>query len=292
MPNPQIRVPFLLIQPRRGFSRRLRQLSTNILSFLPSTRYDLAQLFENIDPEDYVGAALFSAMIAGSFFAIMLFIITLARPAYDPFLNVILGGVGIFAIFSFYMIYPGILLKKIGQETDNDLIFALRELALQIESGVTLYEGMTNIAGENYGYVSRAFATVVREINTGVTEKKALQRMALRSESEYLKKIVWQILTAIESGAPLASTLRSVVDGLMVERYRMVKEYSSGLNFLILMYMLIAAAIPSIGMTFMILLSTFSGLGLTPEVYVLVIIGSFIGQASLIGYISVTRPNI
>ncbi len=292
MPNPQIRVPFLLIQPRRGFSRRLRQLSTNILSFLPSTRYDLAQLFEYIDPEDYVGAALFSALIAGSFFAIMLFVITMARPAYDPFLNVILGSVCIFAIFSFYMIYPGILLKKIGQETDNDLIFALRELALQIESGVTLYEGMMNIAGENYGYVSRAFATVVREINTGVTEKKALQRMALRSESEYLKKIVWQILTAIESGAPLASTLRSVVDGLMVERYRMVKEYSSGLNFLILMYMLIAAAIPSIGMTFMILLSTFSGLGLTPEVYVLVIIGSFIGQASLIGYISVTRPNI
>ena len=96
----------------------------------------------------------------------------------------------------------------------------------------------------------------------------------------------------IHDRLPLASTLRSVVDGLMVERYRMVKEYSSGLNFLILMYMLIAAAIPSIGMTFMILLSTFSGLGLTPEVYVLVIIGSFIGQASLIGYISVTRPNI
>lgn len=286
------RVPFLLIQPRKGFSRKLRHIASNILLLMPSTKYDLNELSDAFEPEDYVSAAALSAAIVGAFFGIIVGVITAARTGLSLPLTIGLAVAAAVSTLAFYLFYPGIMVRKIAQQTDNDLVFAMRELALQIESGVTLYEGMSNLAQSDYGYVSRGFAKAVHEINSGVPEKKALQRMALRSESEFLKKVIWQLLTAIDSGAPLAPTLRTIVDGLMVERFRIVKEYSGSLNFLILMYMLVAAAIPSIGMTFMILLSTFSGLGLSQEFYILIAIGSFVGQAALTGFIAVTRPMV
>lgn len=288
----QIRVPFLLIQPRRGFSHKMHNIASNLLMIVPSVRNDLTQLFENFDPEDYIGAAMFSAGIIAFFLGFMFFLITMVGAQLSA---MFVFGMVVFSFASalvFYLYYPTIQLKKIAQMTDNELVFALRELSLQIESGVTLYNAMLNVAQGSYGYASRAFATTVRDINNGVPEKKALERMALRSHSEYLKKIVWQLLTALDSGAPLNDTLRKIVDNLMVDRRQLVKDFSASLNFLVLMYMLVAAAIPSIGMTFLILLSTFSGIGLGEEAYLVILFGTFLGQIGIIGFINSSRPAV
>ena len=268
----------------------LHNLSSAVLSVFPSARDELRQLYESVDADDYISAAIFSSTVVGATFALFLTIISISR-GFNP-LMLGFGALLGMCMFAFYIIYPGILVRKIAQKTDNELVFALRELSLQIESGVALYDAMANIASGNYGYASRAFATAVREISSGVPEKKALQKMAVKSQSEFLKRIVWQVVTATESGASVAFALRSVVERLMDERFRLIKEYAGKLNFLILIFMLIAAAIPSIGMTFLIILSTFSGYGLTKEVFLMVIAGSFLGQIMLIGYINSSRPVV
>jgi len=288
----QMRIPFLLIQPRRGFSHKLHNIATNILMLIPGVRSDLGQLFETFDAEDYIGASIFSAGIVAFFLGFMFFFITLIGAELSIFFLLGMVALAFVCALAFYLYYPTIMLRKIAQMTDNELVFALRELSLQIESGVTLYNAMLNVAQGNYGYASRAFAVTVRDINNGVSEKKALERMALRSRSEYLKKIVWQLLTALDSGAPLNDTLRKIVDNLMVDRRQLVKDFSASLNFLVLMYMLVAAAIPSIGMTFLILLSTFSGIGLGEEAYLVILFGTFLGQIGLIGYINSSRPAV
>lgn len=288
----QARIPFLLIQPKRGFSHKMHNIASNVLLLVPGVRNDLVQLFESFDPEDYVGAALFSAGMIGFFLGFMFFAISLVGTGIGPLFVAGMALLAFASAIAFYLYYPTILLRQIAQMTDNELVFALRELSLQIESGVTLYNAMLNVAQGNYGYASRAFATTVRDINNGVSEKKALERMALRSRSEYLKKIVWQLLTALDSGAPLNDTLRKIVDNLMVDRRQVVKDFSASLNFLVLMYMLISAALPSIGMTFLILLSTFSGIGLSEEAYLVILFGAFLGQIGLIGYINSTRPVV
>jgi flagellar protein FlaJ len=288
----QARIPFLLLQPKRGFSHKMHNIATNVLLLVPGVRNDLSQLFETFDPEDYIGAALFSAGIIGFFLGLMFFFLTLVGADVSLLFVVGMASLAFLFALAFYLYYPAIQLRKIAQMTDNELVFALRELSLQIESGVTLYNAMLNVAQGNYGYASRAFAVTVRDINNGVPEKKALERMALRSRSEYLKKIVWQLLTALDSGAPLADTLHKIVDNLMVDRRQVVKDFSASLNFLVLMYMLVAAAIPSIGMTFLILLSTFSGIGLSEEAYLVILFGTFLGQIGLIGYINSARPAV
>ena len=288
----QTRIPFLLIQPRRGFSHKMHNIAASILMIVPSVRNDLAQLFEAFDPEDYIAAALVSAGVIGFFLGFMFFFVTLIGAELSPFFLLGMTVLAFACAVAFYLYYPTIELRKIAQMTDNELVFALRELSLQIESGVTLYNAMLNVAQGNYGYASRAFAVTVRDINNGVTEKKALERMALRSRSEYMKKIVWQLLTALDSGAPLNDTLKKIVDNLMVDRRQVVKDFSASLNFLMLMYMLVAAAIPSIGMTFLILLSTFSGVGLGEEAYLVILFGTFLGQIGIIGYINSSRPVV
>ncbi|MFA5246785.1 MAG: type II secretion system F family protein [Candidatus Micrarchaeia archaeon] len=288
----QPRIPFLLLQPKRGFSHKMHNIASNLLLLVPNVRLELTQLFESFDPEDYVAASIWSAAMVGGFLGFMFFSLTLVTENISIFFAFGMAALAFAAALAFYIYYPTIMLRKIAQMTDNELVFALRELSLQIESGVTLYNAMLNVAQGNYGYASRAFSVTVRDINNGVPEKKALERMALRSRSEYMKKIVWQLLTALDSGAPLNDTLKKIVDNLMVDRRQIVKDFSASLSFLVLMYMLVAAAIPSIGMTFLILLSTFSGIGLGEEAYLVILFGTFLGQIGLIGYINSTRPAV
>jgi hypothetical protein len=100
------------------------------------------------------------------------------------------------------------------------------------------------------------------------------------------------MINALESGASMTTALPGIVDALESNTYRMIRSYSANLNFLMLVYMLIAAAIPSLGITFLVLLSAFSGMGVDIPKILGLIIGSAIGQIVMIGYMGSTRPQI
>src|SRR3989338_5612716 len=144
----QTRVPFLVIQPS-SMGHGLHNLSSAVLSVFPSARDELRQLYESVDADDYISAAIFSSTVVGATFALFLTIISISR-GFNP-LMLGFGALLGMCMFAFYIIYPGILVRKIAQKTDNELVFALRELSLQIESGVALYDAMANIASGNYG---------------------------------------------------------------------------------------------------------------------------------------------
>jgi hypothetical protein len=96
----------------------------------------------------------------------------------------------------------------------------------------------------------------------------------------------------LESGAKMSDALEGIAVSVENHIFREIKDYSTNLNFLLLIYMLVGVVAPSLGITFMILLSAFSGLGVTIQsVLVLITCTSFI-QMALIGYMASTRPDI
>jgi flagellar protein FlaJ len=248
----------------------------------------------DIGPQAYMVGSLLSSFLYGIIFFLISLIAISTRNGMDAALRPSLG-IGIAMWFVFFMlhaIYPGIILKKIAAKESKDLLFALREIMMDVESGVPLFESMKNVGSADYGYVSRDFEWAMKQVEAGVPETESLKRLALKTDSEYMKRAVWQMVNALESGARMESALAGIVESLEGYIYRDIKNYSSNLNFLMLLYMLGAAVVPSLGITFLVLLSAFGGLGVTIETVGMLVGASVVIQLVMIGYMSITRPEV
>jgi len=296
--NKTPRIPLLMLTygAMDSLGRRMRFLGKFMKAMRPSLGKELESLGVPLEAEYYGVGSLFSAFIYGLLFAVMTFAIMLINKDFpmDARIRVTLAvGFSFFAIFYvLHLMYPSILVKKSSVRSEKDLLFALREIMLGVNSGVPLFDTLKNVSNENYAQVSADFAGVVKNIESGMSEKDALKKLVLLTESEYMRRAVWQMINALESGASMSTALPGIVDALENQTYRSIRSYSANLNFLMLVYMLIAAAIPSLGITFLVLLSAFSGMGVSVDKIVGLIAASAIGQIVLIGYMGSTRPEI
>ncbi len=293
------RIPLLLFsfEKMQNFGKRFSRLAKLLLKLKPSLASELTGLETDAEPEDYVVASFFSALFYGLVFFFFGYIISLILPSSPATkIPLLLGSVlGLFfflIFFSLHIAYPGILRRKIAVRENKDLLFALRELTMNIESGITLYDSMRILSSGDYGYVSKDFEQAVKRIAAGEYEKDALKTIAIENENDYVRRAVWQIVNSLETGSKVSSSLSSIIDILEKQIYREIRDYSANLNFIMLIYMLVAAALPSLGVTFLILLSTFSGAGVSIVTISAMIIVSAVVQIAIIGYVNTARPDI
>lgn len=292
------KVPLILMSPGAmdWLGRRMRGLGKILKSIKPNLDNDLKGLEMDMDAGSYCVGSFFSGLIYGLLFFVLAFAILFISPGFEPEMKPrMAAAIGLMFFVVFYLLhmsYPSILIKKVAVREEKDLLFALREIMLGVNSGVPLFDSLKNVSLGNYGYVSDDFAMVIKRIESGDSEKDALKMLVLRTKSDYLRRALWQMINALESGASMTTALPGIVDALESNTYRMIRSYSANLNFLMLVYMLIAAAIPSLGITFLVLLSAFSGMGVDIPKILGLIIGSAIGQIVMIGYMGSTRPQI
>jgi len=297
-PTKIIHVPFLLVsfKTMEEFGRRLGPVGKALSSVHPNLSKELQSLGITLKPGHYMVGALISAFIYLVLAFGLVFALLLTSPLFTMEARLRVAGlIGLLCLVIFFvlhLIYPSILVKKFASRSEKDLLFALREIMVSVNSGIPLFDSLKNVSTGGYGKVSEDFGTVVKEVEMGIPEKEALKLLAIRSESEHMKRAVWQIINSMESGGSLSTSLPSIVDDLEHSLYRSIRSYSSSLNFLMLIYLLIAAAIPSLGITFLVLLSAFSGMGITVTRILMLLLFAAIGQITLIGYMSATRPDI
>lgn len=290
------RVPILLLpEPFAKQAARKFRLGTLPLPLFPNLAATLQKTRITIDAASYVSASVLSSLLYGAlFFLIALIAFTFKPPTAGDALTVslLLGCVIALLFFVLHIYYPTIIMKKIAAKENKDLLFALREIIIDIDGGVPLFDSLKNVSRADYGYVSEDFEWAVRQIESGMPEREALKQLALKTESEYLKRAAWQMVNALESGAKMSDALEGIA--LAVENYlfREIKNYSTNLNFLLLIYMLGGVVAPSLGITFMILLSAFSGLGVTMDNVMILVGGASALQVIMIGYMASTRPEL
>lgn len=292
----QARIPVMLLSARQmaTVGRRLRPLGRAVVALQPGIRSVLPKIRYEVEPETYAAAALVSSFFYGLAFFAISFVITTLRGTVEQPLAMSLGlGIAVWLVFLLlHLIYPTIVLNKIATKESKDLLFALREIIMGVDSGVPLFDSIKNVSWADYGYVSAAFAEVIRDIEGGMSEVDALRQLALRSESEYLKRTLWQMVNTLEAGSSMGAALAGMVESIEGYTYREIRNYSTNLNFLLLIYMLAAAVVPSLGITLMVLLSAFSGLGVDITMIVLLVGCSMAVQIILIGYMRSTRPEL
>ena len=260
----------------------------------PSLRYDLEQSGFEISPRRWMAISVFAFIFYFALISTLIFLVTMvSRIEIYRALNVsVFAGVGMgLGSFIFLSFYPKLSAQKRIKDIEKNLPYVLHHILVEVRAGVPLYETLVSIARSDYGTLSKEMKMVVNEINTGKSEVEALEKITRETPSFFFRRVMWQMINALKSGADIGSTMKEIVENLAVEQRVAIKKYGSQLNPLALMYMLFAVIFPTLGITFLLILASFTGVLMNLEVVligIMAVLGIF--QFMIIGLIKSRRP--
>lgn len=198
----------------------------------------------------------------------------------------------LFVIMFFYFIKaPDAIISKKEKEISKEIVFAGRFIIIELESGVSLYKAMVNVS-KNYEVVGRYFKEIIDKVDLGTSMEDALNEAAEFVPSNNLRKILWQIINSTRTGSDTAKSLYSVIEQITREQIIEVNKYGKKLNPLAMFYMIVAVILPSLGITMLIILSSFIQFQLS--LTILLALAGFLGfvQFMFIAMVKFSRPAV
>jgi len=245
----------------------------------------------NLNLVEHISYSLFLATMNTLYYLVAIgFIWFITR---NPlFLKLMLLSIFIFFMMFYSALYkPKVVALRRARKIEEELPYALRHLLIQVKSGVPLYQGFVSIS-DGYGEVSKEFKEIIKKINSGYSEIKALEESILRSASQKYRKAFWQILNSMKTGTDVSTPLENVVNEIINDQILAIKNYGQQLNPLTLMYMMMAVIMPSLGITFLVIISSFVGFKIPNLLFVGIAFFLIIFQWSFLNIIRTKRPNV
>ncbi len=226
----------------------------------PNIKIEMVQANLRFNPIEYMAIAIFTTIyyfffILGSF--IFINIMMDAPVAPEIGFNIALSILFSLVIFSLIKIHPGVKVQQRVRSVEKDLLFAMRHLLIEVKAGIPLFDAMKGVARGEYGMVSSEFKRTVNDVEGGKPQLEALEELALRIVSLDFRRAIWQLISSIKSGADIGDTLTSTVNIFAEAQKIRIRRYGQELNPFAMMYMMFAVVIPSLGITFIIILSSF-----------------------------------
>lgn len=259
---------------------------------VPNIQRDLKRARMDIDSDIFLGSAIARGLQIG-------LVISISLSAAGQILGnptLLMGGVAalpLLSIFGFFTFanYPKIQAKRLSRELEKDLPYALRHMLIEVRSGISLYEAMVSVS-EGYGEASKEFNRIVKDINGGKPQIESLEDSIVRNPSTQYRRAMWQMINALKSGTDVSSTLETLVDSMIKQQKLEVEKYGKELNPYILVYLMIAVIMPSLGVTFLIVLSTFTGIGLDNFLFYQMLAGLILFQLFFLNFVKSKRPEV
>ena len=241
-------------------------------------------------PEDFIKKTFISAFYMTTGLVVILFLVLAKLEILKGVVFLIVPV--IFIVMFFYMIkLPDIKITKKEKEISKEIVFAGRFILIELESGVPLYNAMINVS-KNFEIVGKYFKEITDKVNLGTSMEDALNEAVEFVPSDNFRKILWQIINSIRTGADVAKSLYSVIDQVTKDQMTEVNKYGKKLNPLAMFYMIVAVILPSLGVTMLIILSSFIQFQLS--LAVLLTLAGFLGfmQFMFISVVKYSRPPI
>lgn len=190
--------------------------------------------------------------------------------------------------------YPKIYSLSKQRDLEKNLISVLQDIMVQLNSGVPIFRILANIADADYGRVSEEFKKIVKEINSGVSQIDAIEKYAKMNTSRYFRRVLWQISNGMRSGSDMVIVIEEEIKALSEEQAIQIQSYGSKLNPLIVFYMLIAIVLPSLGVSFLIIISSLLGVQATmmKVIFLVIFSGVIFIQIMFLGLIKSRRPSL
>jgi len=170
-------------------------------------------------------------------------------------------GFGVSVLISGFVLvsqvnYPRVYSSTKAKSVEKNLISVLQDMMVQLNSGVPIFRILVNISESDYGEVSLEFKKITREISAGVPQIEAIEKYGKRTNSKYFKRVLWQISNGLRAGSDMGIVIRQGIRSLSEEQAIQIQNYGGKLNPLIMFYMLMAVILPSLGITFLIIISS------------------------------------
>ena len=290
-----IKIPFsfLPINFVKGVSNSFLSIGDSLERFFPKLDEELKQIDSPFKAKEYLTMCLIS-----NFFFSLFLIVTLIFPlktmnVQNAVLSSIIVTIIIDSLIFLQQInYPKIKINKKAREIEQNLLPALQDISIQINSGIPLFSVLVNISNSNYGAVSIEFKKIVKKINSGISQIEALEEVTKNSPSPFFRRSIWQLINGMREGSDIAKVIGNITKTLSEEQLIQIQNYGSQLSPLAMFYMLIAVIIPSLSVTFITVISSFIS---APELVTKILFWSLYGlvlffQIIILGLIKSKRP--
>ena len=196
-----------------------------------------------------------------------------------------------FLIFSYMIKLPDIKILKLDRGISKEIVYAGRFLVIELESGVPLYDSFKNIK-KNYPRAGAPFQEIVNKVDMGTPMEDAINETIAHCPSPHVRKILWQIQNAMRTGSDASHSLNAVMEQIVKEQIILVKAYGKKLNPLAMFYMMIAVIIPTLGITMLVVLSSFVAMELSLTILMVIVGGLGFMQLMFLNIIRSSRPPV
>ena len=286
-------IPFSLLPPPVVFTlaKNTKNAGKFAAALVPSLSDDLLHARLNVTVRDYAAAALIVAPINAVVIGALLFFLGFATKMNLMVPAVLAAFFVGAASFITVMFYPKLTAMRRVRLLERDLIPATRQLIIELKSGVPLFNSLASVSG-GYGDVSKEFKIIVTRINNGVPELDALAESSNENPSFQFRKVLWQISNALKVGSDVGTALEATVEELTRERVNEIRRYGQELSPWTMLYMMAAVVVPSLGVTMMIVISSFMSIPIPKFLLPLVICGLIGFQLFFANFVSSRRPNV
>lgn len=290
------RVPFLPLSERsaKKISRYFLGVGEGLSKMFPTMDFNLEQSDMDFDAREWLGLSFFIAIVWGFIlFDIVFLVVLVTQKVFTFALGVaFLVGLAIAAAIFFYSsLLPRVRVKKKIRQIEHNIPHVLNQLLVEVRSGVTVFNAMNSIVSAGYGRLSEEFSKAVVDIQTGSSEVDALERLAVNNPSLFLRRVIWQLVNAMKSGADIGTILKEIVDNITAEQKTAIKKYGSELNPLSLFYMMLVVIFPTLGIVFLLVMFSFVGIAMSIEfVLIGILVGLVFIQVMFLGLIKNKRP--
>ena len=268
----------------------LNTIFQRIAKTFPGLKMKLKQAGMEDKAEDFIKKTFISAFYMTTGLVVALFLVLAKLDVLKGVLFFIVPIV--FFVMFFYMIrLPDVKISKKEKDISKEIVFAGRFLIIELESGVPLYNAMINVS-KNYEVIGRYFKEITDKVDFGTSMEDALNEAVEFIPSNDFRKILWQIINSIRTGSNVAKSLYSVMEQITKDQITEVNKYGKKLNPLAMFYMIIAVILPSLGITMLIILSSFIQFELS--LTILIALAGFLGfvQFMFIAMVKFSRPAI
>jgi len=256
----------------------------------PTIKSDLKKAHMKDRAPEFVRKTFISSLYLSLAFMSLLFF-SLGKSGFNLAYLLIIFPFMFFGSFWFMMQYPKVTIRKRAREIDMEVLFAGRYLLVKLESGTPLFNALID-ASKSYGVSAKYFKEIVDEISTGKPIEEALDEAREYNASEKFKMILSELVTSIKTGVDIGGPLKSIIEHINSEQLIEIKDYGKKLNAYMMLYMILAIIIPSLGMTMLVVVAAFLALELSFLFIVLAVGGLIFIQMLFLSLFRSIRPAV
>jgi flagellar protein FlaJ len=267
-------------------------LLRGIASHFPGLKKSLVQAQMNYTPAGFIRYAIFVALCVASMLLVITYIFIRGQEWMLAAL-VVAAPVYFLLAFAYAMQFPMVKSRLRARRIDQELVFAGRHMLIELQSGIPLFDALLGIS-RDYGPVSEEFNKVVEKVTLGVPLGEALKGVADENSSAYFNRLIMQMVNSLASGSDVAIGLEAALDQISKEQVLELRAYGQKLNPLVMFFMIFGIIMPSLGVAFLIILtSLLGGSGITFGPQALIVILAIIGlmQFLFLSAVESSRPK-